>query len=52
MFIFERETDRQTEHEWGRRREGDGESKAVSRLQAVHTEPHMGLELTDCEIMT
>ena len=52
MFIFERETDRQTEHEWGRRREGDSESKAVSRLQAASTEPDAGLEPTNHEIMT
>ena len=33
-------------------REGDTESKAGSRLRAVSTEPDMGLELTDREIMT
>ena len=33
-------------------REGDTESEAGSRLQAVSTEPNAGLELTDCEIMT
>ena len=36
----------------GREREGDTESHAGSRLQAVSTEPDMGLELTNCEIMT
>ena len=33
-------------------REGDTESEAVSRLRAVSTEPHVGLDLTDREIMT
>ena len=33
-------------------REGDTESQAGSRLQAVRTEPDTGLELTDLEIMT
>ena len=36
----------------GAEREGDTESEAVSRLQAVSTEPDMGLKPTDCEIMT
>ena len=38
----------------GRRaeREGDTESKARSRLQAISTEPDVGLELTDHEIVT
>ena len=36
----------------GAEREGDTESEAGSRLQAVSTEPNVGLELTDCEIMT
>ena len=44
----------ETEHEWGRgrEREGDTESKAGSRLQTDSTEPDEGLELTDHEIMT
>ena len=33
-------------------REGDTEYKAGSRLQAVNTEPDVGLELTNCEIIT
>ena len=47
-------TERETEHEWrrGREREGDTESEAGSRLRAVSTEPDAGLEPTDCEIMT
>ena len=36
----------------GAEREGDTESEAGSRLQAVSTEPDVGLELTDCETMT
>ena len=52
MFIFGRE--RETEHEWGkgREREGDPESEAGSRLRAVSAEPDAGLELTNREIMT
>ena len=33
-------------------RERDTESKAGSKLQAVITEPDVGLEPTDCDIMT
>ena len=33
-------------------REGDTGSEASSRLWAVSTEPHAGLELKNCEIMT
>ena len=36
----------------GSEREGDTESEVGSRLRAVSTEPDVGLELTDCEIMT
>ena len=39
----------------GAEREREGkytESKAGSRLQAVSTEPDVGLEPTNCEIMT
>ena len=36
----------------GAEREGDTESEAGSRLQAVSTEPDVGLELTECEITT
>ena len=43
MFIFEREGE--TEHEQGRGREGDTESKAASRLWAVSTELNTGLKL-------
>ena len=43
---------RDTEQEWGRDREGDTESEAGSRLQAVSTEPDEGLKLKNREIMT
>ena len=36
----------------GAEREGDTESKAGYRLRAVSTEPDVGLELTNPEIMT
>ena len=50
----ERETDRQTEREWGRGREieGDTESEAGSGLRAVSTEPDVGLEPVRQEITT
>ena len=38
--------------ERGAEREGDTESEAGSRFQAVSTEPDMGLEPTDREIVT
>ena len=38
----------ETEHEWGR----GGESEAGSRLRAVSTEPDMGLEPMNHEIVT
>ena len=41
MFIFERDREQGKKRE----REGDTESKAGSRLQAVSTEPDAGLEL-------
>ena len=36
----------------GAEREGDTESEAGSKLQAVSTEPDVGLELTNREIVT
>ena len=50
LFIFERET----EHEWrrGRKREEDTDAEAASRLWDVSTEPDVGLELLNHEIMT
>ena len=50
MFIYFWEID--TEREWGKGRETHAESKAGSRLWAVSTEPHTGLELMSHEIMT
>ena len=49
MFIFERERE---VSKGGAEREGDTESKAGSRLQAISTEPDAGLELMNREIMT
>ena len=48
MFIFERERQRAS----GEGAERDTESKAGSSLQAVGTEPDVGLELMDHEIVT
>ena len=36
----------------GTEREGDTEPEAGSRLRAVNTEPDVGLELTNSEIVT
>ena len=36
----------------GAEREADTESKAGSRLRAVSTEPDVGLEPANCEIVT
>ena len=52
MFIFEREKDTQSMSQGGAEREGDTESEAGSRLRAVSTEPDVGLEPTNCEIVT
>ena len=55
----EREGEREREREYERAGEGQREretqnlkSEAGSRLQAVSTEPNVGHELTNCEIMT
>ena len=48
LFIFERERERTGEGQ----REGDTGSEAGSRLCAVSTEPDVGLELTNREIVT
>ena len=48
IYFWERETER----EQARAEREDTESKAGSRLCAVSTEPDVGLELTNCEIMT
>ena len=52
MFIYFRETERQSMSGGGAEREGDTESEAGCRLWAVSTEPDAGLKLTNCDIMT
>ena len=52
IFIYFWETERQCESGGGAEREWDTEPEAGSRLWAVSTEPDMGLEPTNCEIMT
>ena len=54
MFIYfwEREREKESMSRGGAKREGDTESEAGSRLWAVSTEPDVGLELTNCKIMT
>ena len=50
LFIFEREGERESTRTSG---EGQRERERIlSRLHAVSTEPDLGLELTNCEIMT
>ena len=54
MFIFDRERERERvseRREWAER-EGDSEFESGSRLQALSTEPHAGLELPNRESMT
>ena len=53
MFIFERERERETDSTSGGGAEREGD-KIQSRLQApaVSTEPDVGLEPTNCEIVT
>ena len=52
MFVYFWEKQRQNASGLGAEREGDTESEAGSRLQAVSTEPDVGLEPMNCEIMT
>ena len=52
MFIYFWEGERQSMSGGGAEREGDTESEVGSRLWAVSTEPDVGLELMNCEIMT
>ena len=47
-----RERERQSASRRGAERGGDTESEVGSRLEAVSKEPDVGLELTNCEIMT
>ena len=53
-FLSERERDRERHSisREGAEREGDIESGAGSRLQAVSTEPDTRLELMNCKIAT
>ena len=52
MFFILFLRDRDSMSGGGAEREGDTESEAGSRLRAVSTEPDVGLEVTDSEIMT
>ena len=52
MFIYFRETEKQSANRGGAEKEGDTESAAGSRLPAVSPEPDAGLELANCEIVT
>ena len=54
FFLRDRESERvrETARRGGAKREGDRESEAGSRLRAVSTEPDVGLELMNCEIVT
>ena len=47
FYLVLRERDGQSVSGGGAQREGDTESEAGSRLRAVSTEPHAGLELTN-----
>ena len=49
MFIFEKEREREQKRG---KTEGDTGSKAGSRLQAASTQPDVGLEPTNHDIMT
>ena len=50
VYLFLRQRD--TEHEWGRGRKRGRQNLKQTRLRAVSTEPDMGLELMNHEIMT
>ena len=52
LFLRERERVCVCVSRGGAEREGDTESEASSRLQAVGTEPDLGLESMNSEIMT
>ena len=51
-LFFEGERERHSMNEGGAEREGDTEFETGSRLCAACTEPDVGLELTNREIMT
>ena len=52
IYLFLREKERESTSGRGAEREGDTASEAGSRLRAVSTEPDVGLEPTNHEIMT
>ena len=53
LFLRERETDRQTDSmSWSERETRNPKQAPGSRLRAVSTEPDVGLQLTNREIMT
>ena len=52
VYLFWRERERNGVSRGGIEREGDIESEADSRLQAVSTEPNVGLKHRSLEIMT
>ena len=52
LLIFETERKRQSVSRGGAQTEGDTVSEAGSGLRAVSTEPHLGLEVLNPEIMT
>ena len=54
MYLFMREGQRERERDWeqGRGRERGTERPPPSRLRTVSSEPDVGLELTNREIMT
>ena len=52
VYLFLRQRETECKRGRGREREGDTESETASRLQADSTEPDVGLEHTNREIMT
>ena len=52
VYLSLRDRERQSMSRGGAERGGDTESEAGSGLRAVSTEPDVGLELTNREIMT
>ena len=49
MFIF---FQRQTECKWGGGGQTERETRALKQAPSSKLEPHVWLELTDCEIVT
>ena len=52
MFIYFQDRQRKSASRGGAERERDTESKTGSRFGAINTEPDVGLELMNQEIMT